>query len=276
MLNIVRQATPIGRYGLYILRLAVITMLVSACGIGGSRYILVTDLRVPDRTVNSNLANLSRVPSLYWVKKGDTLISIAWRYGLDYKRLATANSIPPPYMIYIGQSLKLNETQHSNDDQISQAPTIANQPDSATSVSVAVDPVNNNFAVPQSVVPQLPGKLSWQWPLLGKLVEQFGLNKGIDIAVAKGSQVRAVAAGIVVYAGDGIHGYGNLLIIKHNDIYMSAYAYNSQLLVAEGELVKAGQKIAKVGLGPEQQARLHFEIRKNGQPIDPLLVLPKR
>jgi lipoprotein NlpD len=129
-------------------------------------------------------------------------------------------------------------------------------------------------------VPQLSGKLSWQWPVLGKLAEQFGtrgkLNKGIDIAAAKGSQVRAAAAGIVVYAGDGIHGYGNLLIIKHSDLYMSAYAYNSHLLVAEGELVEAGQTIAKVGFGPEQQARLHFEIRKNGQPIDPLLFLPKR
>ena len=280
MFNIVRQTAQTGRYGLYILILAVITMLVSACGSGGSRYILVTDLRLPDQTVNSNLANLSRVPALYRVKQGDTLISIAWRYGLDYKRLAAANSINPPYMIYIDQSLKLDETQHSHDDQISQMPTIANQPDSAASVSATVNAVNNNSAVFQSVVPQLPGKLSWQWPLLGKLAEQFGtrgkLNKGIDIAAAKGSQVRAAAAGIVVYAGDGIHGYGNLLIIKHSDIYMSAYAYNSHLLVAEGESVKAGQMIAKVGLGPEQQARLHFEIRKNGQSIDPLLLLPKR
>lgn len=119
-------------------------------------------------------------------------------------------------------------------------------------------------------------KLNFQWPIKGKIVKNFPQsdNKGIDIAGKFGQPVSATEAGKVVYSGQGLLGYGNLLIIKHNDLYLSAYANNSQLLVAEGQSVKKGQHIALVGqIGPKQ-ATLHFEIRKNGKPVNPLSLLP--
>lgn len=121
-------------------------------------------------------------------------------------------------------------------------------------------------------------KLNFQWPIKGKIVKNFPQsdNKGIDIAGKLGQAVSATEAGKVVYSGQGLLGYGNLLIIKHNDLYLSAYANNSQLLVAEGHNVKKGQIIALVGQAGSNQASLHFEIRKNGKPVNPLSLLPEK
>jgi lipoprotein NlpD len=121
-------------------------------------------------------------------------------------------------------------------------------------------------------------KLIFQWPIKGKIVKNFPQsdNKGIDIAGKLGQAVSATEAGKVVYSGQGLLNYGNLLIIKHNDLYLSAYANNSQLLVAEGHSVKKGQIIALVGRAGSNQALLHFEIRKNGKPVNPLSLLPEK
>ncbi len=121
--------------------------------------------------------------------------------------------------------------------------------------------------------------VGWQWPLRGKLVNKFNArsetSKGIDVQAPQGSSVKAAAKGQVVYAGSGIQGYGNLLIVKHNNTYLSAYAYNSKLLVSEGDIVTMGQPVALSGRGPKFAELLHFEIRKDGKPVNPLKYLPK-
>ena len=123
-------------------------------------------------------------------------------------------------------------------------------------------------------------RLTWRWPTSGKILSTYSKSaagrKGIDIAGKSGQSIIAAASGKVVYSGNGLPRYGNLLIIKHNDVYLSAYAHNKTLLVKEGQLVKAGQKIALLGRSGTQQNQLHFEIRRNGKPVDPMRFLPKR
>ncbi len=122
--------------------------------------------------------------------------------------------------------------------------------------------------------------MSWKWPASGSLLDKFStvgtINKGIDLAGRKGEPVFAAADGKVVYSGTGLVGYGNLIIIKHNEMYLSAYGHNSKLLLKEGQWAKAGQKIAEIGSTGTQRDKLHFEIRRNGKPVDPLLYLPQR
>ena len=122
--------------------------------------------------------------------------------------------------------------------------------------------------------------MSWIWPVKGPLIQGFSttgvINKGIDLAGTKGEPVLAAADGKVVYSGTGLVGYGNLIIIKHNETYLSAYGHNSKLLLKEGQWAKAGQKIAEIGSTGTQRDKLHFEIRRNGKPVDPLQYLPKR
>ena len=121
--------------------------------------------------------------------------------------------------------------------------------------------------------------VKWTWPLKGKLIQVFSnkgsASNGIDLSSSLGKPVKAASSGIIVYAGSGIQGYGKLVVVKHNDTFLSAYAYNSRLLVVEGAMVKAGQVIAEVGKGPQLDPRLHFEIRKDGKPVNPLTYLPK-
>ena len=118
----------------------------------------------------------------------------------------------------------------------------------------------------------------WRWPSNGKVVRTFASNvhKGIDIAGSRGDPVTATAAGKVVYAGAGVTGYGSLIIVKHNDTYLSAYGHNEQLLVSEGSVVKVGQQIATMGSSGTNSVKLHFELRRQGKPVDPLTLLPKR
>lgn len=130
-------------------------------------------------------------------------------------------------------------------------------------------------------MPTLPGSVSgWGWPVQGPLISRFqsngSLNKGIDIAGKAGQPVKAAAEGAVVYAGRGLLGYGEMIIIKHDETYLSAYAHNSRLLVKEGDRVKSGQNIAEMGSTGTDRVKLHFEIRRKGQPVDPLVYLPKQ
>ena len=228
----------------------------------------------------------------YTVVKGDTLYSIAFRLGIDFRELAARNDISPPYIIQVGQSLRTAKPVE---------PTSAtkSRPIKVTSKVAAKTPPaeqKSNKSVPkQSKVTSvtkpssktMPGSATvresqsvsrWRWPSAGKVVRTYSSNrhKGIDIAGKRGDPVRAVAAGRVVYAGTGVTGYGSLLIIKHNDTYLSAYGHNEQLLVSENANIEAGQKIATMGSSGTDSVKLHFELRRRGKPIDPLTLLPRR
>jgi lipoprotein NlpD len=227
--------------------------------------------------------------SSYTVQRGDTLYSIAFRYGLDYRKLGAANSIPAPYTIYPGQRLQLKEaavpvtasrkaqTKTSTVPSTTKpASTPAPKPAPVTTVSSkpVTKPSSTNSAAASATGPVS----SWRWPSNGTVLRKYSstVHKGIDIGGKRGDPVVAVAGGEVVYAGTGIVGLGELLIVKHNNVYLSAYGHNDRLLVSEGDPVKAGQKIALKGSSGTDAVRLHFEIRKEGKPIDPLRLLPRR
>ncbi len=203
-------------------------------------------------------------PSVYKVKKGDTLFSISWRYGYDHKTLAKMNKIKSPYTIYVGQKLRFKSTQSST---------------RKTTVSKKT-PTKKSTVSKQTPTTSSNKKLTWRWPTSGKIISTYSKSatgrKGIDIAGRSGQKIVAAAAGKVVYSGNGLPRYGNLLIIKHNDVYLSAYAHNKTLLVKEGQFVKSGQKIALLGRSGTQKNQLHFEIRRNGKPVDPVRFLPKK
>lgn len=194
------------------------------------------------------------------VKSGETLYSIAWRYNRDYSELARANNLRSPYTLQVGQRLSLAKP--------------AAAPAQTTTASASTP----RTAVPASSSSK-PTKVAWHWPADGRVISNFSQQKGqkgIDIAGNIGQAVLSASDGEVVYSGGGLRGYGQLIIIKHNDSYLSAYAHNSKLLVREGEKVKALQKIAEMGQTDTDSVRLHFEIRQHGKPIDPLQFLPKK
>ncbi|KGE05042.1 peptidoglycan DD-metalloendopeptidase family protein [Pseudohaliea rubra] len=217
----------------------------------------------------------------YTVASGDTLYSIAFRFGLDFRGLAAANGIAAPYTIYPGQRLAL-KTSPAPAAQKTARPPVPREVATATprvtpkaaSRATAPAPPPRPTAAKVSDAPVA----SWRWPAAGKVARGFSstVHKGIDIAGAKGDPVRASAAGSVVYAGAGIAGYGQLLIVRHNPRFLSAYGHNDRLLVGEGEPVAAGQRIATRGSSGTDSVKLHFEIRRDGKPVDPLSLLPKR
>ena len=201
------------------------------------------------------------IPGNYKVRKGDTLYSIAFRYGLDYKSLAKINGIRSPYTIYADQVIRLRgsaKLPESDSGPVAKSPPPKRAP---PTVKAPVKPVS-----------------AWRWPLKGKVISPFSLknpvNKGIDIAGKKGQTVVAAADGVVVYAGGNLRGYGKLVIIKHNDSYLSAYGNNGLMLVKEGQRVKAGKSIARVGRSASNEEMLHFEIRRDGKPVNPMRYLP--
>ena len=217
--------------------------------------------------------DLERPQTVHWgkhqVEKGETLYSIAWRYGRDYRDLATINRISAPYLLKPGEIIRLHVAKNNEPaPKRKWTPPKPKQNSGNSPVRKNVEPVKVAVA----------GPLQWRWPAQGKLVGTFSSwtdNKGIDIAAPKGSPVLAAAPGTVVYAGDGLIGYGNLVIIKHDAQYLSAYAHNQRILVSEKDNVKVGAKIAEIGSTGSKNVKLHFEIRKNGNPVNPLNYLPK-
>jgi len=200
-------------------------------------------------------------PQTHIVRRGETLSSISWRYGKDPKDVARWNRLGDGSLIYPGQIIRLT-------------------PPAAGSRSAA------NKAAPArpaaKPLPRIPAEPSprWAWPTRGRIDVKFGAKPGTGTGVLingkAGQPIHAAAPGRVVYAGDGLIGYGKLIILKHNDTYLSAYGYNATLLVREGQQIEQGQRIATMGDGPERKPRLHFEIRRNGEPIDPGPQLPRR
>lgn len=205
------------------------------------------------------------------VTRGDTLYSIAWRYGYDYKTLASWNRIKSPFTIYPGQVIKLGPAPRSRPQQA--PPGLKKQPAKPVAATrKSTPPVKTASATGAGT-----GAVRWQWPARGKLLKSSTptAKKGISIAGRAGQKIVAAATGKVVYSGSGLRGYGNLIIIKHNDIYLSAYAHNRDMVVKEGDTVRAGQQISTMGVDGKGAPTLHFEIRKNGKPIDPLGQLPR-
>ncbi|MFV2005069.1 MAG: peptidoglycan DD-metalloendopeptidase family protein [Gammaproteobacteria bacterium] len=204
-----------------------------------------------------------------WIKakKGDSLYSISKRSGVSIERLAQLNQLKKPYVFQPGQTIFLKPLNTASASQAK--PNKKAKTKSATS---------SKKKQPKSQPVSWPKTVRWQRPTNGKVIKKFNRKridaKGIDIKGKRGDAIVAAAKGKVVYSGDGLISYGNLVIIKHNKTYLSAYAYNRKLLVKEGDVVKAGQKIAEMGNKDKLSPRLHFEIRKNGKPVDPLKYLP--
>jgi lipoprotein NlpD len=202
----------------------------------------------------------TRLTAAYAVKRGDTLYSIAWRHGLDYREVARWNGIGRDYLIHPGQVLYLVPSSRA-DRQARQG---------RSSPQPAAAPAN---AVPAGAA------VNWGWPadqVQVQLTTRPNSSQGLTMAGQLGQSIRAAAAGSVVYVGSGLLGYGQLVIIKHNERYLSAYGHTQSVLIREGEAVQAGQSIATMGEGPGRRPMLYFEIRVNGQPVDPLGFLPAR
>lgn len=270
---------------------AVALMLLAAGCAGSSRSIIDYPARV------------------HIVQPGETLYGIAWRYGVDYRDLARWNRIDDPNFIRVGQRILL--TPPASDTTAASAGTgnaarPASQPAStsatrspgsaATRPRTASTPPRTagtpssgsttrspSATTPSSTTTPMPTSPPprWHWPTSGQVVSRFGssdgsIATGIAIAGREGQAIEAAADGRVVYAGTGLIGYGQLVIIRHNDTYLTAYGYNRRLLVEQGDEVKRGQKIAEMGLNPTRQPRLHFEVRRNGVPVDPLTLMSPR
>jgi lipoprotein NlpD len=210
------------------------------------------------------------------VVKGDTLYSIAWRYGHDYRNVARWNDISANYVIFPGQFIRLKPDPNKA-KSLQPGPIVSKKKGSVSSAKKTTSSTKAADKVRSKQSNGLSGKIIWRWPTKGKLVKLNtpSSKKGVDIAGLAGQKVNAAASGDVVYSGSGLLGYGKLIIIKHNDTFLSAYAHNEKLYAKEGDKVKAGQQIATMGLGNKGRPILHFEIRQDGTPVNPLRHLPK-
>ena len=211
----------------------------------------------------------SKVVTHHQVKPGETLYSIAFEYGRDYRDVARWNRINQSYTIYPKQKLRVIPIA----DDV-KTKNIQKKTRSRTSRQKRLkSPANKARDIANS-------QLKWRWPTQGKVMSTFSYRdpgrRGIDIVGKKGQPVYAAAAGRVVYRGNGLRGYGNLIILKHDDTYFSAYAHTEHVVVKENEKVKFGQKLADMSNTGTEKTKLHFEIRRNGKPVNPLRYLPKR
>lgn len=206
--------------------------------------------------------------STYTVKRGDTLYAIAWRHGLNYRDIARWNGIGRDYVIYPGQKLRLYP--RGKETRVASAPASTSQ---ARSTKQPARPRTTPAPVPASAA------VRWHWPVAGgtaTLTSRPNGGYGLTVGGKLGDEVRAAADGSVVYTGSGLLGYGQLVILKHNETYLSAYGHTQAVAVREGDRVKAGQRVATMGTGPHGAPLLYFEIRVNGTPRNPLELLPQR
>lgn len=259
---------------------------------------------VVDRSIGLAKREPQPPPGQYVVQRGDTLYSIAFRFGLDFKNLARWNGIAPPYTIYPGQEIRFEpgpaETGTSRTSPAGTAASgvrteplpeepsderVASEPSPAPAKrEPARPPAEAQAAEPEEPASPAPaadtGPIRWQWPAGGPILSRFASGdasrNGIDIGGESGAPVRAAAGGEVVYSGSGLIGYGELIIVKHDNALLSAYGHNRKRLVQEGDRVQAGQQIAELGQTGAPRAMLHFEIREDGKPVDPMKYLPRR
>lgn len=227
----------------------------------------------------NNPTRYATAPDYYTVRSGDTLSGIAARYGLSYVSIADMNDVAPPYRIYVGQSLKLkgsgNNRRTTTTQAVTQTAPIQRQAITLPTTPSATTTSSTTSSV--SVTPAQVTSLRWVKPSNGAVIENFNLAnnvKGIRYSGNVGDPVYAAANGQVVYAADGLKEYGNLILVKHIDGYITAYAHNSKMIVKSGENVTAGQKIAEMGSSGASRTMLEFQVRLNGKPINPTNVLP--
>ena len=246
-------------------------------------------------------------PEFYVVKRGDTLFSIALDNGVDYRELALWNGIDNPASIQPGQQLRLRAPAagaiaaplKGAPGGVESRPLGTGAPSAAAGDSVKSQPKGVRVPYSEQAYAQLatikpdaplpvkpdpppaaagtdPDEIQFSWPANGKIVSSFyDGGKGIGIAGKPGQPVHASAPGRVIFSGTGIRGFGKLIVIKHNNVFLSVYAHNNELLVKEGQNVTKGQRIAEMGNTDTDQVKLHFEIRRYGKPVDPLKLLPQ-
>ena len=233
-------------------------------------------------------------PGYYTVKPGDTLIRIGLDAGQSPKDITRWNALENPNRIEVGQVLRVVPP---SGDMVAVAKPVASSSVVSTPIAAVVPakPASAAASAPASAAAPVPAptpvvaaassaagsgddELGWIWPNQGTVIAGFDevKNKGLDIAGASGDSVVAAAEGKVVYAGAGLRGYGNLVILKHNNTYLTAYAHNRTLLVKEDQTVKKGQKIAEMGDSDADRVKLHFEVRRQGKPVDPVKYLPAK
>ena len=260
------------------LQAVILALALSGCGM-----LDWSDHPPPHRAASKPRPAASHAPpaAAYVVERGDTLYSIAFRNQLDYHDVANWNGIGRDYAIHPGQRLRLTPPGAAvalpappvpRPTLVASAAGTAGGSEPGAAASPGPPPASSDIDSAAAVG-------SWLWPTQGGIVARFdpdGGQKGIDIGGEVGQPVLATAAGKVVYSGSALKGYGELVIVKHNEEYLSAYGYNRRRLVEEGQMVKAGQPIAELGIGPEQKPVLHFEIRDKGRPVDPQGLLPRR
>jgi lipoprotein NlpD len=222
------------------------------------------------------------------VERGETLYSIGWIYGYDYRQLAQWNGIEEPYYLNPGQRLRVAPPPGNAGVVAVQEIRIPEKPAPVSGTAKTLPEVVDKTITAAAVLPAVKFNppvadrpLVWQWPTSrGEILQTFSAKdpgrQGVDIAGETGTHITAAASGRVVYAGGGLARYGKLIIVKHNETFLSAYAHNDKLRVKENEEVEAGQLIAEMGSSGTQRPKLHFEIRRNGKPVDPLQYLPKR
>lgn len=245
---------------------------------------------VYDRS-DSTVTPADEIDGQYRIRKGDTLHAIAFRYGLDHRELARWNHISPPYVIYPDQLLTLESPPPllSRQNSVARSSERPAAPTGSTRSSTETEtPADQPSVVPRAPAASTPRPAiveqgdprSWAWPVDGRVTRGFLVNNptrnGLDIAGKDGQEIKAAAGGTVVYSGNGLIGFGELIIIKHSERMLSAYAHNRLRLVVEGDLVQQGQKIAELGRNDRNEPILHFEIRVNGRPVDPRKYLPAR
>ncbi len=301
------------RFQLFRSGLVAMSMLLAACATQSPPSVPVverTPSTIPATPTQATEQAPEVKPGTYTVKRGDTLISIALQTGQDYKDIALWNNLENPYVIYVGQVLRILPPDGAIALPVGSAPASApaNVPTNNTP-TFKVEPLGSkrpysdaalaelsksdstgltNGSVPPVTKPEPPkadvdvgdANLGWIWPASGKVAQEYNeaRNKGVSIAGKMSDPVIAAADGKVLYVGSGIRGYGNLVIIKHNSNFVSVYAHNSNVLVKEEQVIKKGQKIAEMGNTDvdNKEVSLHFEIRSQGKPVDPLKYLPSR
>jgi len=276
--------------------LAFLALLLGACAgpaVSGKRAPIVEYGAGPRAEPPAKPAETTK---LYVVQAGDTLYSIAFQNGLDYMEVARQNGLKDPAAIQVGQKLRLtvpaeevvSESPAPVVTRVPRAGEIKNQPkvgrllysEQSLAKAERMQEEQSPATPPASVAAMsaaVEDGVEWGMPTRGKLIAGFSAaanRKGVDIGGVRGQPILASAAGKVVYSGSGLRGYGKLVIIKHNDIYLSAYAHNERLLVKEGQTVGKGQQIAEMGDSDADQVKLHFEIRRMGKPVDPARYLP--
>jgi lipoprotein NlpD len=222
-------------------------------------------------------------PGYYRIKRGDTLLRIALDHGQSHRELAEWNNISDPNVIEVGQVIRIEPTKSAK-TIVSRAEVKQEKPADKKTINTAQQEQPKQDKLLKDKQPQEKQKqdvatdtgIRLSWPSKGEVIERFdeGKNKGIGIAGKSGDSVQSAADGKVVYAGNSLRGYGNLVIVKHDNTYLTAYAHNKVLLVKEGDVVKKSQKIAEMGNTDSDRVKLHFELRKNGKPVDPSAYLP--